>query len=131
MSLYFKNILTCENTSDKPQIDGDGICEMKLVNQACLSSSTSLITDCIERIHMWEDKRSSQCKLMQKKLAIALEHLVSFSKIAFELDCPGEVQELDLELSTVLRHSTECMRTVLNDCNIQVLSHTIGAAEML
>ncbi|CAI9110693.1 OLC1v1010761C1 [Oldenlandia corymbosa var. corymbosa] len=119
---FFQAVISklMEVIHNKSEIDDDGICGLRTLNNASLKSSTSLITVCIESIHLLEDKRSNQRKLLLMKLAFLLEHVISISKIAFLLECPGDCEEFNLELSTIMRHGIECFRTVLNDHDIQV-----------
>lgn len=113
-------VLIISYITDKSKLDSDGVCLLRTINHACLNASASLITDCVEKIHQLEDKRSNQRKLLQMKLAFSLEHIVSFARVAFELESPGEGKESDPMLSTDLHHSNQCIQAVLSDYNIQV-----------
>ncbi|CDP02785.1 unnamed protein product [Coffea canephora] len=105
---------------DKSELDSDGVCQLRTINHACLNASVSLINECVDSIHQMEDKRSNQRKLLQMRLAFSLEHVVSFAKVAFELESFGEGKENDPSLSTDLCHCNQCIQAVLSDYNIQV-----------
>ncbi|KAL3525448.1 hypothetical protein ACH5RR_013820, partial [Cinchona calisaya] len=119
---FFQSIISFMkgHTVDKSELDSDGVCQLRIINHACLNASASLITDCIERIHQMEDQRSNQRKLLHMKLAFSLENIVSFAKLAFELEYPGEGKESDPMFSTDLHHSNQCIQAVLSDYSIQV-----------
>ncbi|GMP28425.1 hypothetical protein CsSME_00003976 [Camellia sinensis var. sinensis] len=105
---------------DKSKSGDDGICYMRTIIGACLDVVASLTKDCIESIHLLEKKRSSTCKLLQMKLAFALKQMPLLAKLAYEIECPGENQEKNPILFTVIQHCTKCIQTILSDTNIQV-----------
>ncbi|CAL5367371.1 unnamed protein product [Camellia sinensis] len=105
---------------DKSKSGDDGICYMRTIIGACLDVVASLTKDCIESIHLLEKKRSSTCKLLQMKLAFALKQMPLLAKLAYEIECPGENQEKNPILFTVIQHCTKCIQTILTDTNIQV-----------
>lgn len=75
--------------------------------------------DCLEAIHLVEKKRSDLCKMLQMKLAFALEEIYLFSKQAYEIVYLGENEDSN-SYFTLLKHSTECFETVLTDFDVQV-----------
>ncbi|GFZ18957.1 HEAT repeat-containing protein [Actinidia rufa] len=107
---------------DKSKLGDEGICYLRTIIGACLDAIASLTKNCIESIHLVENTRSSSCKLLQTKLAFALEQMSSLAKLAYEIVCLGENQENDPILFTVIQHCTKCIQIVLTDTNIQVLS---------
>ncbi|PSR87811.1 HEAT repeat-containing protein isoform 1 [Actinidia chinensis var. chinensis] len=107
---------------DKSTLGDESICYLRTIIGACLDAIASLTKNCIESIHLVENKTSSSCKLLQMKLAFALEQMSSLAKLAYEIVCLGENQENDPILFTVIQHCTKCIQIVLTDTNIQVLS---------
>lgn len=105
--------------SGTSEIDIDGISQWRTINQACLSASLSLNSDCIKRIHQLEDKQFKYRKLLQMKLLFSLEHVAAFAKLAFEIEQLVKEQEYNLILSAVLSHSHQCFQTLLHVSDIQ------------
>lgn len=106
--------------ADKSKLDDDAICYLATIFGACLDVISSLTQDCIDGIHVVERKRSGSCKLLQMKLAFALEQMYSLAKLAYEVGCHGDNQENDPILFSVIQHCTRCIHAVLIDTNTQV-----------
>lgn len=83
-----------------------------------------LTKDCIKGIHLLENKRSDLRKLLQLKLSFSIEQVMSFAKLAFEIQCPGETEISNPIGPTVLSYCTRYVQTVLNDSNPQVSSYS-------
>ncbi|XP_058187917.1 protein SWEETIE-like isoform X1 [Rhododendron vialii] len=110
------------HVDDESKLDADVICYLTTIFGACLDVISSLTQGCIDSIHEVERKRSGSGKLLQMKLAFAVEQMYSLAKLAYEVECLGNNQENGPILFTVIQHCTRCIHVVLIDTNTQVLS---------
>ncbi|KAK9272907.1 hypothetical protein L1049_003286 [Liquidambar formosana] len=62
-----------KHVDDKSKLDDNGILHLRTILGACLNAIASLTKDCIEGIHLLENKKSDLHKLLQMKLAFSLE----------------------------------------------------------
>lgn len=79
-----------------------------------------LTKDCIKGIQLLENKRSDLRKLLQLKLIFSLEEIISFAKLAYEIECLGETKGSNPICLTVFKCCAKYIQIVLNDSNIQV-----------
>lgn len=81
---------------------------------------SSLTQGCIDSIHVVERKKSGSGKLLQMKLAFAVEQMYSLAELAYEVKCLGDNQKNDPILFTAIQHCTRRIHAVLIDTNTQV-----------
>ncbi|KAG6716276.1 hypothetical protein I3842_04G041200 [Carya illinoinensis] len=116
----------CTNASlekligENSKLGDDGIQYLRAVIGTCLTVIANLTKDCIEGIHVLENKRSDFRKLLQMKLAFSGEQTISFAKLVHEIQCLGQTKDIHPIYSTLFTYCTECIRTLLTDVNIQV-----------
>lgn len=83
-----------------------------------------LIKDCIEGIHLLGNKKSDSRKLIQTKLAFSFEQIIILAKLAHQ--CLALQTDGDPLHFTLLKHCTECIRSVLGDTNMQVIIYLLA-----
>lgn len=77
--------------------------------------------DCIKGIRQLENNRSDFWKLLQLKLAFSLEQIVSFAKLAYEIEFPEDEKDSNPIGFAVFKFCAECVKTVLRDSNTKVV----------
>ncbi|CAH9132426.1 unnamed protein product [Cuscuta epithymum] len=117
---YFQSVTSLIHITGSPGFLDDEVQLFDATVRACVSASASLLTDCIESIHQSQNTKLNMLKLLFMKLAMSLEQSISLAKVAFDVQCHGEKRESKPVLYTILCHSTQCFRTVLNDSEMQV-----------
>ncbi|XP_056162820.1 protein SWEETIE isoform X2 [Syzygium oleosum] len=86
--------------------------------ETSLNVIIGLIKDCIKGIHLLGNKKSDSRKLIQTKLAFSFEQIIILAKLAHQ--CLALRTDGDPLHFTLLKHCTECIRSVLGDTNMQV-----------
>ena len=112
----------CSIFADKSKLGEDGIFVLRTIIGACIDLFISLTKDCIKSIHLVDNKKSNSCKLLQTKLALSLEQMASFAKLAYEIESFGDNVETKPMLFTVLSNCTRCIQASLADQEIQVIN---------
>lgn len=79
-----------------------------------------LTKDCINGIHLVDNKGSGLRKLLQLKLAFCLEQLFSLAKLAYEYDCPGDETDTNSICIVMLKSCHISIAAVVKDSNMQV-----------
>ncbi|XP_059452821.1 protein SWEETIE isoform X2 [Corylus avellana] len=105
---------------ENPELGDDGILHLRAVLGTCLNMVANLTKDCIDGIHLLENKRSTLRKLLQMKLVFCVEQTITFTKLVHEIQCLGKSKGSDPIYFTLFKYCTECIRTLLADSNIQV-----------
>ncbi|KAF5457431.1 hypothetical protein F2P56_021532, partial [Juglans regia] len=106
--------------AENSKLGDDGVQYLRAVIGTCLNVIANLTKDCIEGIHVLENKRSDLRKLLQMKLAFSAEQTISFAKLVHEIQCLGQSKDIHPIYFTLFMYCTECIRTLLIDVNIQV-----------
>lgn len=106
--------------AENSKLGDDGVQYLRAVIGTCLNVIANLTKDCIEGIHVLENKRSDLRKLLQMKLAFSVEQTISFAKLVHEIQCLGQSKDNRPIYFTPFMYCTECIRTLLIDVNIQV-----------
>ncbi|XP_062106312.1 protein SWEETIE isoform X2 [Humulus lupulus] len=92
---------------------------MRMIFGICLNAIANLSKDCIQKIHLLENK-SGLRTLWQAKLAFSLEQTILVAQLIDEIECPGEHGDGDHVYFSMFKCCIECIQNVLNDSNIQV-----------
>ncbi|KAJ9561951.1 hypothetical protein OSB04_007111 [Centaurea solstitialis] len=106
--------------NEKSTLDEDALCYLRTITGACLNLNVNLTNDCINSIHLLEDKMTNSSKLPQKKLAFSLEQIITFAKLSYEIELFSENQERKAIFYGMLCHCSNSFHEVLNDRYIQV-----------
>ncbi|XP_030484965.2 protein SWEETIE isoform X1 [Cannabis sativa] len=93
--------------------------DMRVIFGICLNAIANLSKDCIQKIHLLENK-SGLRTLWQAKLAFSLEQTILVAQLIDEIGCPGEHSDGDQVYFHMFKICIECIQNVLNDSNIQV-----------
>ncbi|CAK9150708.1 unnamed protein product [Ilex paraguariensis] len=109
-----------KHVDDISELGDDGVSYLTTTIRVCTNVIADLIKNCIRSIHQLEDKRSNLCKVLLRKLALSLEQISSFAKLAYELPRLGENQNSRPIFLAVLQLCTRCIQVVLTDYDIQV-----------
>lgn len=106
--------------AENPELGDDGILHLRAVLGTCLNMVANLTKDCIDGIHLLENKRSASRKLLQMKLVFCVEQTITFAKLVHEIQCLGKSKGSDPIYFTLFKYCTKCIQTLLTDSNIQV-----------
>lgn len=85
-----------------------------------MTASVILAENCTNGIHQLENKGSNLHKLLLLKLALSLEQISSFAKLAFEIQLLEENQGCKPVFYAMICKATRCFRSALTDSDIQV-----------
>ncbi|XP_024037767.1 protein SWEETIE isoform X2 [Citrus clementina] len=105
---------------DALTLGDDGIIHLRTIFGSCLNVIADVTKNCIEGLHLLENKRSDLGRLLQLKLAFTLEQNVSLAKLANETGCPWDNKDCIPIGFAVFKCCAESIRTVLTDSNLQV-----------
>ncbi|XP_048328605.2 protein SWEETIE isoform X2 [Ziziphus jujuba] len=112
-------ILLKKFIDDKSDIGDDFIHYMQMILGACLNAMSNLSKDCIESIHLVENKSDLRISL-QAQLVFSLEQIISFAKLVHDMEFLEENGDSDPVFLMMYKNCTRCIHTVLGDSNIQV-----------
>ncbi|KAL1208787.1 Protein SWEETIE [Cardamine amara subsp. amara] len=123
-------------SSEKPSTDAtnftaDSNVHLKAVFGACLHTVGDLTKDCINGIHLVDNKRSGLRKLLQLKLVFCLEQLFSLAKLAYEFDCPGDETDTNSIRIAMLKSCHISIAAVVKDSNVQVQATVLQVLKSL
>ncbi|PWA87585.1 HEAT repeat-containing protein [Artemisia annua] len=104
----------------KSKLDDDAICYLRTITRTCLNMNINMTNDCIKNIHQLEDKMTNSSKLPQKKLAFSLEQIITFAKLAYEIELISDNQESKPIFYSMLCQCRNSFHEVLKDQHIQV-----------
>lgn len=107
-------------SAENSKLGDDGIQYLRAVIGTCLNVIANLTKDCIEGIHVLENKRPDLRKLLQLKLVFSAEQTISFAKLVHEIQCHGQSKDTHPIYFALLMCCTKCIRMLLTDINIQV-----------
>lgn len=108
--------------ADKSDVGDDFIHHIRVIFGACLNELSNLSKDCIQSIHLLENK-SDLCILQQAKLVFSLEQILLFAKLIHDMEFLEQDGDRGRPVYfTMFKHCTKCIQTVLSDSNIQVNS---------
>ncbi|XP_044468488.1 protein SWEETIE isoform X3 [Mangifera indica] len=105
---------------DVQKLEDDEINHLRTIFGTCLNVIADLMKDCIKGIRQLENNRSDFWKLLQLKLAFSLEQIVSFAKLAYEIEFPEDEKDSNPIGFAVFKFCAECVKTVLRDSNTKV-----------
>ncbi|KAL9427618.1 hypothetical protein AB3S75_029744 [Citrus x aurantiifolia] len=105
---------------DALTLGDDGIIHLRTIFGSCLNVIADVMKNCVEGLHLLENKRSDLGRLLQLKLAFTLEQNVSLAKLANETGCPWDNKDCIPIGFAVFKCCAESIRTVFTDSNLQV-----------
>ncbi|XP_010528470.1 PREDICTED: HEAT repeat-containing protein 5B isoform X2 [Tarenaya hassleriana] len=117
--------------SEASDLPGDRSVHLSTVLGACLDMVGELTRDCVEGIHLVDNKGSKLQKLLQLKLVFCLEQLFSLAKLAYEIDFPGDGSQDNLICFYVLKPCLVSFQTVVRDSNLQVQATALQVLKSL
>lgn len=106
--------------ADAINLAADSDFHLRAIFGACLHMVGDLTKDCINGIHLVDNKRSGLRKLFQLKLAFCLEQLFSLAKLAYEFDCTGDETDTNSICIAMLKSCHISIAAVVKDSNMQV-----------
>lgn len=106
--------------ADATSFAADSSVHLKAIFGACLHTVGDLTKDCINGIHLVDNKRSGLRKLLQLKLVFCLEQHFSLAKLAYEFDCPGDETDTNSICIAMLKSCHISIAAVVKDSNVQV-----------
>lgn len=106
--------------ADALTLGDDGIIHLRTIFGSCLNVIADVMKNCIEGLHLLENKRSDLGRLLQLKLAFTVEQNVSLAKLANETGCSWDNKDCIPIGFAVFKCCAESIRTVLTDSNLQV-----------
>ncbi|XP_010511629.1 PREDICTED: HEAT repeat-containing protein 5B-like isoform X1 [Camelina sativa] len=123
-------------SSQKPSTDGtnfaaDSSVHIRAIFGACLHMVGDLTKDCINGIHLVDNKRSGLRKLLQLKLVFCLEQLFSLAKLAYEFDCPVDETNTNSICIAMLKSCQTSIAAVMKDSNVQVQATVLQVLKSL
>ncbi|CAE5963233.1 unnamed protein product [Arabidopsis arenosa] len=123
-------------SSQKPSTDGtnfaaDSSVHLRAIFGACLHMVGDLTKDCINGIHLVDNKRSGLRKLLQLKLVFCLEQLFSLAKLSYEFDCPGDDTNTNSICIAMLKSCQISIAAVVKDSNVQVQATVLQVLKSL
>ncbi|KFK41114.1 hypothetical protein AALP_AA2G087800 [Arabis alpina] len=124
-------------SSQKPSTDATNFAadsssiHLRAIFGACLHMVGDLTKDCINGIHLVDNKRSGLRKLLQLKLAFCLEQLFSLAKLAYEFDCPGDETDTNSLCIAILKSCHIIIAAVVKDSNMQVQATALQVLKSL
>lgn len=107
--------------TDASKLGDDAIVNQRTILCTSLNEIAGLTKDCIEGICLLHNKRSDLRKLLLLKLAFSMEQIIILPKIMLEIQCLEGNKDSDPIYFSVFKFCTNCMQTILNDSNVQVL----------
>jgi len=105
-------------SAEKSSHELSTIDQLQRIIGACSNYLSDLLKDCIEAIHLLENKTSSVRRLVYTKLAFCLEQMLSFAGMVHKMKLHQE--ECFINVSIFIR-CTKSVQLALVDPNIQVL----------
>ncbi|XP_010419035.1 PREDICTED: HEAT repeat-containing protein 5B-like [Camelina sativa] len=123
-------------SSQKPSTDdtnfaADSSVHIRAIFGACLHMVDDLTKDCINGIHLVDNKRSGLRKLLQLKLVFCLEQLFSLAKLAYEFDCPVDETNTNSICIAMLKSCQISIAAVMKDSNVQVQATVLQVLKSL
>ncbi|XP_038720133.1 protein SWEETIE isoform X2 [Tripterygium wilfordii] len=103
-----------------PEHGSDADPHLRTFFGTCLKVVYGLTKDNIKGIHLLEKKRLESRKLLHMKLAFCLEHIVTFAKLAHEIEFQGDIKGRNPICLSIVRNCTKYIQTVITDSNMQV-----------
>ncbi|XP_021759988.1 protein SWEETIE-like isoform X1 [Chenopodium quinoa] len=96
----------------------DDIHHLQSIIGACQNFTSDFAKDCIEAIHLLENRRSNVRRLLYAKLAFCLEQMLSFADLVYKMElCPEKKSAKNV--ATFLG-CTRSIQLVIMDANLQV-----------
>ncbi|CAA7023533.1 unnamed protein product [Microthlaspi erraticum] len=120
-----------ESKTDATSLAADSDFHLRAIFGACLHVVGDLTKDCINGIHLMDNKRSGLRKLFQLKLAFCLEQLFSLAKLAYEFDCPGDETDTNSICIAMLKSCHISIAAVVKDSNMQVQATALQVLKSL
>uniref|UniRef100_A0A803LAT9 HEAT repeat-containing protein n=1 Tax=Chenopodium quinoa TaxID=63459 RepID=A0A803LAT9_CHEQI len=103
---------------DKSVLTLDAVHHLQSIVGACQNFTSDFAIDCIEAIHLLENRRSNVRRLLHAKLAFCLEQMLSFADLVYKMElCPEKKSTKNV--ATFLG-CTRSIRLVIMDANLQV-----------
>uniref|UniRef100_A0A1J3HBB6 HEAT repeat-containing protein 5B n=1 Tax=Noccaea caerulescens TaxID=107243 RepID=A0A1J3HBB6_NOCCA len=120
-----------ESKTDAINLAADSDFHLRAIFGACLHMVGDLTKDCINGIHLVDNKRSGLRKLFQLKLAFCLEQLFSLAKLAYEFDCTGDETDTNSICIAMLKSCHISIAAVVKDSNMQVQATALQVLKSL
>ncbi|KAL9230110.1 hypothetical protein vseg_005500 [Gypsophila vaccaria] len=113
--IYSRDLLN--NFVQEKSINGlDTVHQLQIITGACQDAILKFVKDCIEAIHLLENRVSNLRKLVYAKLTFCLEQLLFFADLMYKMD-PSQKDDYSMNIAS------GCIRSiapVLMDANIHV-----------
>ncbi|CAO2817215.1 unnamed protein product [Amaranthus hypochondriacus] len=96
----------------------DVVHDLQSIIGACQNFTSDFAKDCIEVIHLLENRKSNMRRLLYAKLVFCLEQMLSFADMAYKMElCPEKKSSRNVATSI---SCVRCMQLVIMDANVQV-----------
>ncbi|GMH27186.1 hypothetical protein Nepgr_029029 [Nepenthes gracilis] len=105
---------------DKSDQDEKIILQLQMILGACQNAIANLTMDCIEGIHLLENKNSRLRKLVHTKLAFGLEQTLFFADLIYKIELLQGSKCVNSVNMAIFADCTKCIKIVFADANIQV-----------
>ncbi|GAB4832302.1 hypothetical protein Ancab_006313 [Ancistrocladus abbreviatus] len=104
---------------DKSDLE-DTIIQLQMIIGACQNAIANLMKDCIEAIHLLENRPSSMRRIVHRKLAFCLEQTLLLSSLVYKIELLQGDKCINSINMSIFTECTKCVEIVLIDSSIQV-----------
>ncbi|KAL8161118.1 hypothetical protein V2J09_012607 [Rumex salicifolius] len=104
---------------DESNLDDSTMLQLQTIITASENATKDLTTECVEAIHLLENKKSNLRRLMNTKLAFCLEQTLNFASLAYKIIVLQRKSVDSISMAT-FADCVKCFDRVLMDESIQV-----------
>lgn len=127
-SFHYNSLLVISKSTnfcaDNSILGVDAVHHLQSIIGACQNFSSDFAKDCIEAIHLLENRRSNMRRLLYAKLAFCLEKNLSFADLVCKMElCPDKKSFKNV---ATFVGCTRSVQIVIMDANVQVREYIVS-----